>query len=141
MIRLDRASATTISSGASQSSPSHCGGTGTSENTSATAGTSRRGVAGARILARDIAQAQGAAPGGTYRNFGLYRAELQQAQTQYRDLLRRGNTFTRTTRSGRDQTYAYRFARSARPAVDELLSAARDQDDAIRLLINNGYLY
>ena len=105
-----------------------------------TTGTTRRGVAGARILARDIAQARGAAPGGTYRNFTLSRAELQQAQAQYSGLLGRGNSFTRQTKTGDQQTYAYRYARSARPAVGELLGAARDQDDAIRLLINNGYL-
>lgn len=103
-------------------------------------GTTRQGIAGARILARDMARTAGAAPGGVYRNFTMSRAEIARWQAVYGPLLQRGRTFTRATARGGTQTVAYRFTRTGRASVEDLLAGATSQDDAIRLLINHGYL-
>ncbi|ALG06843.1 hypothetical protein AOZ06_07780 [Kibdelosporangium phytohabitans] len=105
---------------------------------STTTGTTRRGVAGARILARDLVRAGGQdVTEQTFTNLTLDRlttagrlAELQQ----------RGETFTRLTKTGREQQYAYRFARSPRLTPDQILASASSRDEAIRLLTNNGYI-
>jgi len=104
-----------------------------------TTGTTARGVAGARILARDLARAAGADPGGTYRNFTVSRAEIARWEAQYGPLLARGRTFTRTT-AGRTQTYAYRVTRTRRASVEDILAGSTSPDDAVRQLINHGYL-
>ena len=103
-----------------------------------TTGTTRRGVAGARLLARDMDRARGAPPGGLYRNLTVSRGELAQAEAHYGALMRRGNQFTRHTATG--QVAAYRFTRTARASVEEILRTATDREDAIRVLINNGYI-
>jgi hypothetical protein len=104
-----------------------------------TTGTTRQGVAGARILARDVQrQLHGlsAVQGETYRNYTFDRLKAN----QYAELFRKGKTYTRLTRTGRQQSYAYRFSRSPRPTPEQILADARSRDEAIRLLINNGYI-
>lgn len=102
-------------------------------------GTTRRGVAGARILARDMARTTGAEPGLTYRNFTVSRTEVARFEAQYGPLLARGRTFTQTTTSG-DRTSAYRFTRTGRPSVEDILATSTSPDDAVRVLTNFGYL-
>jgi hypothetical protein len=104
-----------------------------------TTGTTRSGIAGARILARDIQrQLAGieSVQGRTFRNYTFDRMKAN----EYAELFRKGKTYTRTTRTGRQQSYAYRFARSPRPTPEQILADARSRDEAIRLLINNGYV-
>lgn len=104
-----------------------------------TAGTTGRGVAGARILARDMARTTGADPGLTYRNFTVSRTEIARFEAQYGPLLARGRTFTRSTARG-EQTAAYRFTRTGRPSVEDILATSTSPDDAVRVLTNYGYL-
>lgn len=106
------------------------------QHTYTTTGTTRRGIAGARILARGAARATGSPAGLTYRNLTFTRAEL----ARHAQLLRRGRTFTRGTATGGAQTYAYRFTRTGRLTVAEISRVARTQEEYTRLLINNGYL-
>lgn len=104
-----------------------------------TEGTTRHGVAGARILARDAERAAGgvgAVAGRTFTNLTFPR----DVALRYRELFTKGKTFTRQTKTGRTQSYAFRFARSPRPTVDTILSRAPSRDEAIRQLINNGYI-
>ncbi len=103
-----------------------------------TTGTTRRGVAGARLLARDLARAEGGitAAQGTFRNLTFDRLKA----AQYAELLRKGTTFARPTGTGRVQTYAYRYARSRRLTPEQILTDATSREDAIRLLIDNGYI-
>lgn len=101
-----------------------------------TTGTTRRGVAGARILARDLERVFGGSTQGTFRNMTFDR----QKAAEYTELFRKGKTYTRTTSTGRQQSYAYRFARSPRPTPEQILADARSREDALRLLINNGYI-
>lgn len=102
-----------------------------------TTGTTRRGIAGARLLAREIDRAAGLdVSANTYTNFAIDRAKV----ARYAELFRRGKTFTRTTASGRTQTYAYRFARAPRLTPEQIIADASSRAEAIRLLTNNGYL-
>lgn len=105
-----------------------------------TTGTTRTGVAGARILARDMARAGGANPGATYRNFTVSRSELEQWQARYGQVLAQGRPFVRLTSSGRQQTVAYRRTRTQRPSVENILATSDSTDDAVRMLTNYGYL-
>jgi hypothetical protein len=102
-----------------------------------TEGTTRTGIAGARILARDLARAQGEnVAGRTFRNWSFDRLKA----AEYTDLLRKGKTYTRLTGSGRQQSYAYRFARTPRPTPEQILADATSREGAVRLLTNFGYL-
>jgi hypothetical protein len=105
-----------------------------------TSGTTRSGIAGARLIARDYARRLGADPGATYRNTTVSRSELARWQAQYADLLAEGTKFTRLTSSGRIQTVAYRRARTRRASVEDILATSTSPEDATRVLINNGYL-
>lgn len=102
-----------------------------------TTATTRKGVAGARILRRDMDRILGRPTTGTYRNFGFDRYRAQ----QYSELLRKGKTYTRLTRSGRRQTYSYRYANTPRPTPETILADARTREDAVRLLTNYGYIH
>ena len=102
-----------------------------------TVSTTRRSVAGARILARDIDRAFGIdVSKQTYTNFAIDR----QAVAQYAELFRRGKKYTRITRNGRVQTYAYRFARTPRPTPQQIIVSAGSRSEATRLLTNYGYI-
>lgn len=102
-----------------------------------TTGTTRRGVAGARIIARDIDRALGVdVAAKTYTNVTFDRLKA----AQYAELFRRGKTFTRTTSTGRPQQYAYRFTRTPRPTPEQIVASAGSRADAVRLLTNYGYL-
>jgi hypothetical protein len=105
-----------------------------------TTGTTRTGVAGARILARDMARAGGAAPGATYRNFTVSRGDLERFQAQYGAALSRGRQFVRTRADGTQTTVAYRRTIRQRPSVEDILATSTSTDDATRQLINYGYL-
>jgi hypothetical protein len=105
-----------------------------------TTGTTRSGVAGARILARDMARAGGADPGATYRNWTVSRSELERFQDQYGSVLTRGRTFVRTRGDGTQSTAAYRRTIRQRPSVEDILATSESTDDAVRMLTNYGYL-
>lgn len=101
-------------------------------------GTTRRGVAGARILAKDIDRALGIdVSRQTYTNFAFDRHKA----AEFAELLRQGKTFTRLTATGRTQTYAYRFTKTPRPTASQIITSASSRDEAIRLLTNYGYIY
>lgn len=105
--------------------------------TATTTGTTRRGIAGARILERDVARALGEdVSQRTFTNltFDRYKA------AEYAELFRRGKTFTRTTSGGRSQQYAYRYTQTPRPTPQQIVTSAGSRDEAIRLLTNYGYL-
>lgn len=100
-------------------------------------GTSRRAVAGARMLARDIDRALGVdVTTRTYANWTFDRL----AALKHAELFRRGKTYTRTTSTGRVQQYAYRFLRTLRPTPETILAEAGSRAAAIRLLTNYGYI-
>lgn len=102
-----------------------------------TEGTTRTGIAGARILARDLARALGEdVRGRTFTNVTFDRLKA----AQYTELLRKGKTYTRLTGAGRRQSYAYRFARTPRPTPEQILAGAMSREDAVRMLTNFGYL-
>lgn len=103
-----------------------------------TTGTTRQAVAGARLLARDVARSTGGidAAQGTFRNLTFSREKA----AEYSALLRRGTTYARATSTGRVQKYAYTVSRSRRLTPEQILADATSRDDAIRLLINNGYI-
>lgn len=104
-----------------------------------TTGTTRRGVAGARILERDLQRSLGGADGvrgRTFRNMTFSRQRALEAT----ELLRQGKTYTRRTKSGRLQSYAYQFTRSARPTPEQILADAGSREEAVRLLTNYGYI-
>lgn len=105
-----------------------------------TTGTTRRGVAGARLIAAAINRAEGGPTGRIYRNMTMDRLTLLEATTRYEGLLRRGVTFTRRRADGTTQAAAYRYSSSPRASVADLLATATDRDDAIRALINHGYI-
>lgn len=105
-----------------------------------TTGTTRRGIAGARLIAAAINRAEGGPPGRTYRNLTMDRLTLAEATRRFEGLLRKGTTFTRRYADGRVQTTAYRFSTSPRASVADLLGSATSREDAIRLLTNHGYL-
>ncbi|MGW1057614.1 VG15 protein [Micromonospora rubida] len=104
-----------------------------------TTGTTRRGVAGARILARDMQRTLAGIESVRDREFRNFTFDRLRA-AEYAELFRQGTTSTRLTRSGRVQSYAYRFARSPRPTPEQILADAPSRDEARRLLINNGYI-
>ena len=101
-----------------------------------TTGTTRQGIAGARILARDIDRALGRSTTGTYTNVTFDRLKA----AQYSEMFRSGTKFGRLTKTGRTQTYAYRYARTPRPTPEQILADATSREDAIRLLTNYGYI-
>lgn len=102
-----------------------------------TTGVTRRAIAGARILARDLDRAAGVdVRGRTYTNLTFDR----HAAAKYTGLLRRGKTFTRLTKTGRVQQYAYRYTRTARPTPGQIVASASSRDEAVRLLTNYGYI-
>jgi hypothetical protein len=101
-------------------------------------GTTRRGVAGARILARDLDRAH-----GVDIRQKLYTNVVQPRRTtadMYAALFRKGKTYTRTTAAGRTQSYAYQFTRSRRLTPEQILADASGRADAIRQLVNHGYI-
>lgn len=105
--------------------------------TATTTGTTRRGIAGARILERDVARALGEdVSKRTFTNltFDRYKA------AEYAELFRRGKNFARTTSGGRSQQYAYRYTRTPRPTPQQIVTSASSRDEAIRMLTNYGYL-
>lgn len=100
-------------------------------------GTTLRGVAGARILAKDVDRAFGIdVSRQTYTNYSFDRYKV----AQFAEMLRRGKTYTRVTGTGRVQQYAYRFARTPRPTASQIIASASSRDEAIRLLTNYGYI-
>lgn len=101
-------------------------------------GTTRRGVAGARILARSMAEAKGA-PLAVYRNFAVDRLTLARFQAQYGPIMRRGMPFQRLTDTG-VTTAAYGRTSTARLTVAQIFRDAKSQEAAINELISNGYL-
>ena len=103
-------------------------------------GTTRRGVAGARILARDIARAQGAPAGQLYTNFTIGRAQVAQATAKYGPLMQRRLPFLRNSPLGGVQTPAFRATRTGRLSVAEILKTSASHEDATRMLINHGYV-
>ncbi|MEV0646091.1 hypothetical protein AB0I28_12575 [Phytomonospora sp. NPDC050363] len=94
--------------------------------------TTRRGVAGARMLARDVDRLLGRSTTGTYMNVTFSREKA----ARYSELLRKGRTFTRSDGS----TGSYRFAKSRRPTVEQILAGSKDRTEVIRLLTNFGYV-
>lgn len=105
-----------------------------------TTGTTRRGVAGARLISAALNRAQGGPAGLTYRQMTLDRLTLLEATRRHEGLLRRGTTFTRRYSDGSTQTAAYAYSASPRASVADLLASATSQDEARRLLVNHGYL-
>ena len=104
-------------------------------------GTTRRGVAGARILARDIARAGGAGPGGLYTNFTVSRQALAQATAKYGPMMRRGTPFQRRAPlGGTQQVSGYRRTATARMSPAEILRTSTSREDAVRQMINHGYV-
>jgi hypothetical protein len=102
-----------------------------------TTGTTRRAVAGARILAKDIDRAFGIdVAKQTYTNVAFDRQKV----AHYAEMLRRGKTYTRLTRSGRWQQYAYRYTRTSRPTPSQIIDSAGSRAEATRLLTNYGYI-
>ena len=61
-------------------------------------------------------------------------------QAQYAGLLAEGKRFTRLTRGGRIQTVAYRRSSTRRASVEDILATSNSPEDAVRVLVNNGYL-
>lgn len=102
-----------------------------------TEGTTRRGIAGARILAAEADRLAGVdTTSATYRNVTFSRERA----AELADAMRRGDAFTRRTRAGRTQTAAYRYTTRARPTPEQILADATSPDDAIRMLTNFGYI-
>lgn len=102
-----------------------------------TTGTTRRAVAGARILAKDIDRAFGIdVSRQTYTNVAFDRLKA----AQFAEMFRRGKTYTRSTRTGRQQSYAYRFIRTPRPTAQQIVTSASSRTEAVRLLTNYGYI-
>jgi len=105
--------------------------------TATTTGVTRRAVAGARMLARDLDRALGIdVKTQTYTNFTFDRDQI----AQWAELLRRGKTYTRLTRRGREQRYAYRYVRTPRPTPQTIVTSASSRAEAVRLLTNYGYI-
>ena len=101
------------------------------------ASTSRQSIAGARMLARSIDRTAGIdVSKQTYANLTFDR----QKAAQFAELFRAGKTYTRTTRDGRQQRYAYRFLRTPRPTAQQIVVSASSRSEAVRLLTNYGYI-
>lgn len=101
------------------------------------ASTTRRSIAGSRMLARSIDRAAGIDPATqTYTNVSFDRLTA----AKYAEMFRAGKTFTRTTASGRPQRYAYRFLRTPRPTAQQIVVSASSRSEAVRLLTNYGYI-
>lgn len=99
--------------------------------------TTRVGIAGARILARDVQRAlSNDVRDRTFRNWTFDRHKA----AEYSELLRKGKTYTRLTKTGRVQRYAHSFTRGARPTPEQIIADATSRDDAVRLLTNFGYI-
>jgi hypothetical protein len=105
--------------------------------TATTTGVTRRAVAGARMLARDLDRALGIdVKTQTYTNFVFDPGQV----AKWAELLRRGKTYTRLTRRGREQRYAYRYVRTPRPTPQQIVTSASSRAEAVRLLTNYGYI-
>jgi hypothetical protein len=101
------------------------------------ASTTRRSIAGARMLARSIDRTAGIdVTKQMYTNYAFDRLTA----AKYADLFRAGKTYTRTTRGGRQQRYAYRFLRTPRPTAQQIVASASSRSEAVRLLTNYGYI-
>lgn len=101
------------------------------------ASTTRRSIAGSRMLARSVDRAFGIDPSTQmYTNLTFDR----QKAAQFAEMFRAGKTFTRTTRDGRPQRYAYRFLRTPRPTAQQIVVSASSRSEAVRLLTNYGYI-
>lgn len=103
-------------------------------------GTTRRGIAGARMLAAQIHQASGGAPGQVFANYTISRSEVAQAEAKYGPLMRRGVPFLRSSPLGGSVESSYRFTSTQRPTVRTILDLASTREEATRLLINYGYI-
>ena len=104
-------------------------------------GTTRRGVAGARIIARDIARAGGAPPGQVYANYTISRYELSKATAKYGPLMRRGTPFQRRAPlGGTQQVIGANYTRTGRLSVGEIMRTSTSPEDVTRQLINHGYV-
>lgn len=102
-----------------------------------TEGTTRKGIAGARMMRRDVDRALGAdVTGRTYTDLTFDRLEA----ARYANLFRQGKRYTRLTKRGRVQTYSYRYARTPRPTAEQLIADATSREEAVRLLTNFGYI-
>jgi hypothetical protein len=101
------------------------------------AATSRQSIGGARMLARSIDRTAGIdVTKQTYTNLTFDRLTA----AKYADMFRAGKTYTRTTRDGRPQRYAYRFLRTPRPTAQQIVVSASSRPEAVRLLTNYGYI-
>lgn len=102
-----------------------------------TTSTTRRAVAGARILARDVDRTLGVdVANRTYTNVTFDRGKA----AEYAELFRRGKVYTRLTKSGWVQQYSYRYSRTPRPTPEQIVESASSRTEAIRLLTNFGYI-
>lgn len=101
------------------------------------ASTTRRSIAGARMLARSVDRSFGIdVTRQTYTNLTFDR----QKATRFADMFRAGKTYTRETRTGRRQAYSYRFLRTPRPTAQQIVVSASSRSEAVRLLTNYGYI-
>jgi hypothetical protein len=101
------------------------------------ASTTRRSIPGARMLARSVDRSFGIdVTKQTYKNMSFDRLTA----AKYAEMFRAGKTYTRFTRSGRPQRYAYRFLRTPRPTAQQIVVSASSRSEAVRLLTNYGYI-
>lgn len=106
-----------------------------------TEGTTLSGVAGARILARNIAERGGAGPNAVYtNNFAISRREVAEATAKYGPLMARGNPFLRRGALGGTQVVPGRLRSAGRPSVSTIMRTAESPEAARLLLMNYGYL-
>lgn len=100
-------------------------------------GTTRRSVGGARIAARDAARLRG--EDVTDRIFDNVTFSREESR-RYAELLRGGVKNTRLTAAGGRQPVSSGLARPGRPTPEQIMRDATSDHDAVRHLINNGYI-
>lgn len=105
-----------------------------------TQGTTRRGVAGARMLQARIDQAAGRPLRDRYLNYTVSRAEAARAAAKYGDLMHRGLPYqTKARGQGRD-VVRQQFMVSGRPTVAQIMRDHTTFEDRTNQLINWGYI-
>lgn len=102
-------------------------------------GTTRRGVAGARMFSSAVAERSGSRQ-TVFTDYAVSRREVAAATAKYGPIMERGNPFTRAAPLGGTQTVPGRLRSTGRPSVAQIMRSAGSPDEIRRALLNYGYV-
>lgn len=113
-------------------------GRGKSRRQATYAGTTRRSLGGARMLAKAEARQRGDDVSQmTFTDYSFHRMRAEALTNAFR----KGKTYTRVHPNGKVRTYAYQHVSGIRPTAAQIIAdTAGNREEAIRLLTNYGYI-